>query len=292
MYKNIKVFTLKELLIIGVGSVCMRILNKLGFWHKYLPLKKEVDFLTKEEFNVIRQNKYWCIENNRWGRIQIRPQTSDVKVVKQVLVDKEYMPLVNLITEYVSSEDIFLIIDAGANIGLTTIFFKKHFQKAKIIAIEPDSNNAQLLNENIRINNLSKSVKIIKKALWKSSGDILELSNDFRDGDFWSKSVKEIPPTEVMKNMVESIKLRDIFDLSAKKQIDILKIDIEGAESILFEDSEFIKMIKTHVRFLCIEIHNEFDCKKRIETKLKDIGYMISENGETTFCVNENIHNH
>lgn len=69
--------------------------------------------------------------------------------------------------------------------------------------------------------------------------------------------------------------------------IDILKMDIEGAEKELFaaSDLSFLK----HTKCIAIEIHDEFNCRNSIYQRLADYGFTRFNAGELTIGVNRNF---
>ena len=104
-------------------------------------------------------DKYYEL-NDSTHQYKLRKNSSDYEVFKQVVIKKEYEPLIN----YFKVNNIHpnLIIDCGANIGLTSIQFASNFPTCKIIAIEPDRNNFELL----KTNTLNKNITSIHKAIW------------------------------------------------------------------------------------------------------------------------------
>jgi FkbM family methyltransferase len=287
MVKKIRAYTSKELIIILIGTLLTKILNKLRFNSKYLLLNEAINFFINNNYKVRRTNKYLCVQNKE-TTLFLRPYTSDWKVFKQVMIEEEYMPLVELIRKKNIAEDIRLIVDVGANIGLTTFFLKKYFKNAEIVAVEPCIANVNCLVKNMKNNNID-GIYVETRALWINDTDLLQLSDDFRDGDYWSKSVKKAihPKNEAIK----AITLKKIIDEYSKenKFIDILKIDIEGTEAVLFNNAEFLKILKDRVLYLCIEIHDEFNCRKSILQELESSMFECFDIGQTTFCYNKNI---
>lgn len=132
------------------------------------------------------------------------------------------------------------IIDCGANIGLSVIYFKRRFPNSTIIAFEPDEVNFELLKKNISIFNFT-GITLEKKAVWKEN-TTLSFSNE---GTMMSKIV------DAGTYRVEAIKLKDLIN----KSIDLLKIDIEGAEyEVLVSIREDLYQVKN----LFIEYHGSF----------------------------------
>ena len=122
------------------------------------------------------------------------------------------------------------IIDAGGNIGISTLFFKYFYPDAKILVFEPDSTNFQILKKNVESNKL-KGVEMYNLALSDRTGQIsLYERTDVEGGDIGvslSKSFRENYHSENLKEItVKCDKLsRYIAD-----EVDLLKIDIEGSE--------------------------------------------------------------
>src|SRR5688572_6723308 len=117
------------------------------------------------------------------------------------------------------------IMDCGANIGLSVLYFKNKYPGAKIIAFEPDPLNFALLKKNIESNGYL-DVDLRNEAIWKNNTPIEFVS----DGTLGSK----INDAGNNKNIV-SIKATRLKDLLSEK-IDFLKLDIEGAEYEVLKD--------------------------------------------------------
>jgi len=135
------------------------------------------------------------------------------------------------------------IIDCGANIGLSIVYFKQNFPESKIDAFEADESNFRLLQRNV--SNLP-GVSIFNKAVWKDNTEISFAST----GTLSSKIVTD--PKDDSSKKIEAIRLRDYLN----KPIDLLKLDIEGAEyEVLRDCSEKLSIVKN----LFIEYHGKFE---------------------------------
>lgn len=211
--------------------------------------------------------------------------SSDISVLGQVLgINHQYTPLINLIKKYTDGKDTLKIIDAGANIGLTTLLFKTEFPKACIACVEPDDNNYKQLNKNIELNNLL-NIKTIKAGLWNSDC-YLEINNDFRDGKDWSFYVKE---TTSITNL-KGYSLETIIQELKWDVIDILKMDIEGAECVIFENEKIAEEILSKVKFFAIEIHDEFDIRDKMNKYLTKFNFDFFSSGELVIGRNKKLH--
>jgi FkbM family methyltransferase len=119
-----------------------------------------------------------------------------------------------------------LIIDAGANIGLSVIYFKKNFPNATVIAFEPDQKVFDVLEENVRTFGL-KNVILERKALWND-----DTSLNFRQegADAGHVLIDKNEPDD--KYLVPAVRLKNYLNT----RIDFLKMDIEGAEVAVILD--------------------------------------------------------
>jgi FkbM family methyltransferase len=157
-----------------------------------------------------------------------------------------------------------LIIDCGANIGLSVIYFKKLFPIAKIIAFEPDKKIFEMLEKNIQAFNFN-DVELINRAVWTSEGELTFIAEGTLGGKV------DLEPSETAKNIikVKSVRLKDFLN----SKIDFLKIDIEGAEyEVLLDAKESLR----NVQSLFFEFHGS---KNNKEHALHHILNTVSEAG-------------
>jgi FkbM family methyltransferase len=170
--------------------------------------------------------------------VRIRVQTSDVRTVHQVLFDREYEPPVAVLPS--------VIVDAGANIGAASVFFANRYPMAQIFAIEPEKSNFAMLVKNAAP---YKTITPIFGALWGSTTSIAV--RGVREFEHWGARVSEESSIDSVPALTVS-ELMKRFDLDL---IDILKLDIEGAEIEVFETSEpWIG----RVGMLAVETHDRF----------------------------------
>lgn len=282
----LKVYGIKELFVLFVGAVFNRILKKIKYSSKYLPLKREINFFISKGYNVISKREDLLIDSFKrypFLKFAIRKYTSDIFVFSQVIINEEYYPIVELVKNTTKQEDIKLIVDAGANVGMTSLYFSSFFNDSKIIAIEPELSNFKQLNKNIVLNKLQEKIVSFNNALWINRTDKLSINSEFRDGENWAKSVRLSNDNDILP-----ITLSEIVDNSnLPNVIDILKIDIEGGESELFNSIDFLNILSCNVRFLCIEIHEEFNNKQWYYDIFDRLDFVTFDKNETTFCYNK-----
>ena len=127
-----------------------------------------------------------------------------------------------------------VILDAGAYTGFSAIYLTNRWPQAEIIAVEPDPANFRLLKRNVAT---CRRIRPIQAALWFEDAELMLYT---RPEGHWASSVHAFglgprhtgPSRAVAAMCVETLKAR--FGL---ERIDLLKIDIEGAEKELFEHS-------------------------------------------------------
>ena len=150
-----------------------------------------------------------------------------------------------------SQEKIPLIIDCGSNIGASTYFFKQTYELAKIISIEADEKNFQLLSKNIDDDYIVKNLNAVGSVNEKYT--INNITKDPRAFSFIADK----------HGSVNSITINDILKLYPNDKFNpfIIKIDIEGGEKNLFEKNvEWIEKFK----IIIIEPHDWMYPKKNL----------------------------
>jgi FkbM family methyltransferase len=175
--------------------------------------------------------------------IWLRMGTSDWPTYKQIFVASEYdIPL---------NREVKFIIDAGANIGLSAIFFARKYKQATILAIEPEPSNFELLKRNTAP---YPNIIPINSALWShdTSLDLIDPGTGF-----WGFQAASPESTNKGKRLgrISGITVKSLMELHKTDQVDILKIDIEGGEIEIFENAE--QWIK-NVSVIIAELHDKF----------------------------------
>jgi FkbM family methyltransferase len=202
----------------------------------------------------------------------LRPNTSDMDVFQQIFVNEEY--------EFSLDRDPKVIIDAGANIGLASIYYSIKYPEAKIIAIEPELSNYELLKNNIKN---YPNIYSTQKALWHTD-TTLKISNP-NDGKFAFRVEESAGSQEVLSITIK--KLMEQYELSF---IDILKMDIEGAEKEVFSNKpDWLN----RVGMVAIELHDKIKpgCTQSFYTSIAPFAKQEYRKGENLFIVTNNIQN-
>jgi FkbM family methyltransferase len=153
-----------------------------------------------------------------------------------------------------------VILDCGANVGMSILYFKELYPHSRIIAFEAEPAISAILESNLNTNNIT-GVEIVSRAVWKDSNGILFGSEGADSSSIYSNSEKKLIP---------SVRLRDY--LTAESSVDFLKIDIEGAETAVLDDC---RANLKHVRNLFVEFHSYIGNAQG----LADVISVFEENG-------------
>jgi FkbM family methyltransferase len=203
----------------------------LGFW------RGSVAYATRLTHRLIRPLKWTVRQFHVPGVLHpvfIRPGTNDWEIFQQVFMFRNYdvrsqehnravrAYYVNLL----SNSKIPVIIDCGANIGISTIWFAKEFPLATIFAVEPEPGNFAILRRNSA---QYPNIKPIHAAISDRETKVY-LQNSGDAPDAWQTKESE-------SGNVETVTILDLLSESANSCAFIVKIDIEGSEVKLFRSN-------------------------------------------------------
>ncbi|MBI6118189.1 FkbM family methyltransferase [Salegentibacter maritimus] len=148
------------------------------------------------------------------------------------------------------------IIDGGANIGLSIIYFKKLFPDANIVGFEPDPNIFKILKKNIGKFNF-QNIELVNKGLWNAKKEL----------NFWSEGADAglIIEKENSKKVTTKIKTTSLNDYLTC-QVDFLKLDIEGAETVVLKD---IQANLDKIKRIFVEYHSFVNQTQSIDEILR-----------------------
>ena len=180
-----------------------------------------------------------CLHPTEWyNNLFLRPHNTDYEVFNQIFRFTSYGAMESL-------GDIKTVIDAGANIGLSSVYFSKRLNSPEIVALEPEEKNYAQAVKNIA--NLPR-ISLLKKALWSNTGKGSILNPESTSWDFQIVQDDDGP--------IECITVSEILALKKWQTVDLFKIDIEGAEREIFESPEHMQWLNK-VRVFAIELHDK-----------------------------------
>lgn len=271
-------FAWNEKIYVLLFSLAERIYSFIPKW--FLTSRKAFNFLIENGYEVRKNGEFNTVSvsiNKHDHAIALRRNSSDVLVFEQVLVNKEYQVVIDLLEQH--KLDCKYIVDAGANIGLTSIFFNSIYPQAELYSIEPNKDNFKIFEKNIQDNQI-KNVRLSDKAIWNKQTKLIPVA--FRDGLDWSFSLEECQEEGQNDQSFETITISGILEETGWPHIDLLKIDIEGGEAKLFEDRVGVQKWLPKVKAIVIEIHDELGVRSKILNILEENGFDLSDHGEHT----------
>ena len=219
-------------------------------------------------------SKYQVFVPEIGRNVVIRNLDTDSEVFKSIFMADQYgsdiLPL-----------DAQVIIDAGANVGYSVLYFKNKYPNAKIVCIEPDPNSFEILQENCK--GLSNII-LINAALWSHDCELdLNFHND--DGSLsgsWGVRTQE---KNINSNNLKTkaYSMSTIISKLNLGQIDICKIDIEGAEKAVFSEGSL--SWKKFINLFIVETHDRFcpGSENAVFTALNSNEYNHSKMDENNF---------
>ncbi|WP_192350916.1 FkbM family methyltransferase [Algoriphagus sp. Y33] len=152
-----------------------------------------------------------------------------------------------------------VILDCGANMGLSVLYFSLHYPNHQIIAFEPDETIFEILQENVRNFNLS-NVTLHRKAVWTEEAELTFHS----DGGMGGTIDHIYQDTNESITKVNAVPLADWLT----DKVDFLKIDIEGAEYEVLESCQKLLGNASHIFF---EYHNDINKPQTLHILLEMI---------------------
>ena len=209
-----------------ISSLC-------GLWQA---VAFEIGFITGKKNGSLRVPGYL-------NRLSIRRSESDLMVFRTVFIDREL--------DAVSLSDPRFIIDAGANIGLTTLWFAATYPHAKVIAVEPGEATSEAIRAHCR--GIGR-VEVLKAALW-SEPTTLRIANP--DEMSWAHRIEPCKGGNAgsEEDGVSAVTVGDLLARAGAERCDLLKMDIEGAETEVFTKNTESWLDK--VDAILVEIHND-----------------------------------
>jgi len=202
--------------------------------------------------------------------LNCRTGTSDLDVFGQIFVQREYRCLYDV-------TGVDLVIDCGANVGYSSAYFLTRFPHSTVICVEPDPGNFRALESNLKP--YEARVKALQSAVWSGKTGLVMSEEVFGDGREWARTVREARSGEEAE--ISAIDIGTLIRESGHQRASILKIDVEGAEEIIFsaDCAEWIDKVDN----LVIELHGEH-CERIFHEAIAGRGYSISHCGELTVC--------
>ncbi|MFH1133475.1 MAG: FkbM family methyltransferase [Nanoarchaeota archaeon] len=218
----------------------------------------------------LRDQSYIAFYSMKFPQLVLRNGTTDIDVFRQMFIFKEYKLVLGFQPR--------LIIDAGANVGYASLWFHDRYPQAKIVAIEPEPSNFKALRKNTH----GISMVRLQRALWPRKAHFQMEDSGYGKMGMMSKEVRR-------KSGIQSVTIPDIMRRLKAKRIDILKLDIEGAEKELFSEGYESWLGKVNV--IIIELHDMLKpgCSAAFYRAVKSYPFKEMRKGENIILVRKQL---
>lgn len=243
------------------------LLNKLGGGLKVIKILKNWPTYFNEFFGNREVGDNITFRLRKGIKCNIKAGTFDRNIFNEVFVYEVYNP------EGFRIKPTDIVVDIGANSGIFSIYSGHKARKGKVYAFEPVEEDFKKLKENILLNKLSNIIPINKAVSNKNGLEKIFVSRENNGGhSFFKELMGEEKNADSI--MVDTISFKDFFIKENIKNIDLLKIDCEGAEyQILYSLKDILKNISK----ISMEVHrvdgvrNVFQLKKFLE----EVGFFV-----------------
>jgi FkbM family methyltransferase len=170
--------------------------------------------------------------------VWVRSRTSDVVTFEEVFVTKHYeLPFRDFVPRH--------ILDLGANVGFTSVYFARHWPHARILAVEPEPTNVGLLKKNT---SAWPQITPCHAAVWARAGRV-SIANPSAEANAFRVSERVDGPASA----IPALTVAQLIAQQGCSHLDLLKMDIEGAEAeILRHAGEWLDRVSV----LVIELHD------------------------------------
>lgn len=198
--------------------------------------------------------------------IYLRAKTSDVYSFQDLFAHQCYA------ISDIDPGSVEWVLDCGANAGHAAVFFANRYPKAQIISIEPEDSNIELIRKNTEAYD---RVKVLQTAIW-SKTSTLKIKNT--EASKWAFQVVETDSNDA--DGFEAIGINELVQQYAIPRIDVLKLDVEGAELAVFTENYMEWLAIT--RFIIIELHDRFapGCTDAFMKAIAHRKHKIAQSGE------------
>jgi len=165
--------------------------------------------------------------------VVLRSNSTDTKVFEEIFLDKTYSSHVKAVEQ----EAPIILIDLGANIGLSVIALARALRPLAMVAVEPDGGNFAMLQENLRLAKLADRCATVQAFAGVERGfaELVDSGNGEWGMRMGASALGGIAvwPIEDIVSMAESMAGQVDLERS-RAAITVVKCDIEGAEAPLF----------------------------------------------------------
>lgn len=203
---------------------------------------------------------------NKSIRVQHTAEDDPILLFKEILVGRCYTP-----TWFYQPTDRDTVIDLGANIGVFMLHLISQSPKIQVHCFEPSSKTHQCLESQIAANSLGNNIHIYPHAVSDRAGTAtLKLAKNSGHQSFFDSEF-----VDAEEETVATLSLQNVLERCAVSEVDLLKIDVEGAEIEIVEGAS----IETwqRIRRVVCEYHDVLrpGCRQRVADCLTANGFQV-----------------
>jgi FkbM family methyltransferase len=231
------------------------------------------NFLVRERADRNRPNSLLALRMRRpiTGDLWLREQGSDSDNFNEIVTGRIYDVVTN------SIEHCEYVIDLGANIGLASRLFAARYPGCRIMAVEPHAENYKLLQKNLSQLTAAGRCQTVRAAVWHRRSRLAVGSPPGGDDQYYAMFVYETLDEGVQT--VDAVSITDLIKQSGFPVVDLLKVDIEGAEVSLFRGE--LSWL-TQVRAIAIEFHRDSREQSGFDAIMTRSGFHINDSSSHT----------
>lgn len=193
--------------------------------------------------------------------VYLRTHSGDMFVFYEIFLEDTYELPKNW-TQNVKS-----IVDLGANIGMTTLYYYQLFPQAHFVCVEAASTNFDILQKNLLPLSSKNKLTALEGAIYHESGEV----SFETEAIAWGGKINQESQNTITTTKVRAYDMPEIMQKAGIEEIDILKIDIEGGEEdLLGKNTEWLNKVKV----IIIELHGNYDLE-RLKADISPYGFEI-----------------
>lgn len=207
----------------------------------------------------------------------VRDTDSDAESFTEIVLEDAYP-----VGPWLAKQSAPTVVDLGANIGLASALFSAYHRDARIVAVEPLVDNITVLLANAQ-DPSHRPWEIERAAIstsdgsadfhasgWYASGTTLPHIAKIRQGNPQREEFHRVRPSETVRTMT----MESLISKHSLERIDLLKMDIEGAEEDVLAGSP---AWLAHVMCVAIDIHEAYIDAEAVHTSLERAGLRLQE---------------
>lgn len=206
--------------------------------------------------------------------VSLREVGSDILTFNEVIKDQVYK---NILAALDRCET---VIDLGANIGLASLYFAGHYPRARVLAVEPNPPTYKILTANLKNLVEAGRCRTLQAAVWGSEKKLVADRSKAEEDHYSAFATREADDDrQDGGETMQGLPVNRIISESGFGRVDLMKVDIEGAEVELFKgDLDWLKVVGA----IAIEFHEDSRAVTRFDEVMQAYGFRIQDQGAHT----------